>query len=119
VQQDEKILEKMTAAYEQTGKAQSEKIGPNLRRIIVRSPITKLAAAAIILLLLLFSVNILIKRSHTKINSSAQYVLRDNKHIIMEIDTSPRYILFDVQNNYLNLKEIMPCNILPVLPSQL
>jgi hypothetical protein len=47
--QDEKVFEKMTAAYKQTNKAQSEKIEPKIWRIIMKSPITKLAAAAVII----------------------------------------------------------------------
>jgi len=47
--QDEKILEKMTAAFNQTHKAQSERIEPNIWRIIMKSKITKLAAAAVII----------------------------------------------------------------------
>ncbi|MHC4122382.1 MAG: hypothetical protein ACYSSI_02320 [Planctomycetota bacterium] len=68
----------------------------NIWNKIIKSKITKLAAAAVIVLLIsLFSINILTKRSYT------------------EIDTLPSYIL---SNN--NLKETIPCNILPVLPNQ-
>ncbi len=43
---DEKILENITAAYKQTNKAQPEKGELNILRTIMKSPITKLAVAA-------------------------------------------------------------------------
>ncbi|MBA7669960.1 hypothetical protein ES703_78100 [subsurface metagenome] len=67
-------------------------------RIIVKSPIVRFAiAASLILLFYLFSINIL------------------NKNRNKEIETSPRYILAEAQNNH--LKETKPCDILPPLPN--
>jgi hypothetical protein len=54
---DEKILEKMTAAFNQTHKAQSERIEPNIWRIIMKSKITKLAAAAVIIAAVVIGIN--------------------------------------------------------------
>ena len=58
VQQDEKIIEKMTEAFNKTHEAQSEKSGPNIWRIIMKSKLTKLAAAAMIAAAVVLSVNI-------------------------------------------------------------
>jgi len=55
---DEKILEKMTAAFNQTHKAQSERIEPNIWRVIMKSPITKLAAAAVIIIAVVFGISL-------------------------------------------------------------
>jgi hypothetical protein len=109
------VLNELADEMEETKQADT---GLSIWIIIIRSPITKFSAAAIVLLFLLFSVNLMIKRPYTKTDTSAQYILGNNQHVIMEIDTSPRYILFDARNNHLNRKEIMPCNILPVLPNQ-
>jgi hypothetical protein len=111
---DLEIQQKVLDSYDRHKPAEPVQIW----KIIMRNKLTKLAAAAVIILLFsLFTVNILIKRSHTKTNSSAQYIPGDNQHKVMEFDTSPRYILFNAQNNH--LKETNPCNILPVLPKQL
>jgi len=56
---DEKILENITAAYEQTNKAQSEKGELNIWRTIMKSPITKLAAAAAIIIAVIIGSNFL------------------------------------------------------------
>ncbi len=53
---DEKILESITAAYKQTDKAQSEKSELNIWRIIMKSPITKLAAAACVIIAVLIGI---------------------------------------------------------------
>jgi hypothetical protein len=114
---DDKVKSDTFHAFEKIKKTKSAQHKLNTGRNILQSPFTKLAAAAVIILLFsLFTVNILIKRSHTKTNSSAQHILGDNQHKVMEFDTSPRYILFNAQND---LKETNPCNILPVLPKQL
>jgi UDP-glucose 6-dehydrogenase len=103
---DKAVLEKMKEIYLQESKAEPKTAELSVWRIIMKSKITKLAAAAaVVLLFSLFSINILIKRF-------------DIEHVVTKSDTSPRYILIDSQNNYLNQKEIMPCNILPVPPSQ-
>ena len=73
---------------------------PNIWRLIMKSKAAKIAAAAVIVVLLLplFSITILRERSSTK------------------MDTSPHYILSNVQNSQINLKEMVPCKILPVIP---
>ena len=103
---DETVLNDVLGAFEKSKSIKTNVTQPNVWRIIMKSRMTKLAAvAAVVLLFSLFSINILIKRF-------------DIEHVVTKIDTSPRYILINSQNNYLNQKEIMPCNILPVLPSQ-
>jgi hypothetical protein len=103
---DDVVLDKVVRAFEESKEKDSPFAQPSIWRIIMKSRMTKLAAvAAVVLLFSLLSINILIKSS-------------DTEHVVTKIDTSPRYILFDAQNYYLNQKEMMPCNILPVLPSQ-
>jgi hypothetical protein len=103
---DETVLNDVLGAFEKSKSIKTNVTQPNVWRLIMKSRMTKLtAAAAVVLLFSLFSINILIKRF-------------DIEHVVTKIDTSPRYILINSQNNYLNQKEIMPCNILPVLPSQ-
>ena len=103
---DETVLNDVLGAFEKSKSIKTNVTQPNVWRLIMKSRMIKLAAvAAVVLLFSLFSINILIKRF-------------DIEHVVTKIDTSPRYILINSQNNYLNQKEIMPCNILPVLPSQ-
>lgn len=124
---DDVVLDEVVRAFEESKKlAPSEVEGkesaitqPSIWRIIMKSRMTKLAAvAAVVLLFSLFSVNIIIKRFYVENDTVSQYPLRDNQHVITKIDTSPHYFLISSQNYYLNQKEMMPCNILPVLPSQ-
>ena len=101
---DQAVLGDVVQAFEKS-KGDLAITQPSIWRIIMKSRMTKLAAAAVILLFSLLSINILIKSS-------------DTEHVVTKIDTSPRYILINSQNYYLNQKEMMPCNILPILPSQ-
>ena len=81
-------------------------------RIIMKGRITKFAvAAAIILLFSLFSVDFLKTHRHTETDTSPDYILCNSLCMSTKMSTSPRYILFEAQNNY--LKETLPCNILP------
>ena len=97
-ERDRKVVEDALSVYRRTiNKRQQVVAKRNTLRIFVESKMIKLAAAAVIFLLLsLFLKTIMIKQSST------------------EMDTSPNYILSDVQST--NLKEIEPCNILPVMP---
>ena len=72
----------------------------NVWRIIMKSRITKLAVAAVVILLVfLFTVNNLTETSS------------------IQKDTSPHYILYNFKNNHANLKEIKTCDILPIIPN--
>ena len=94
---DRKVIEDALSAYRRTINKRQVVAKRNTLRIFVESKMIKLAAAAVIFLLLsLFLKTIMIKQSST------------------EMDTSPNYILSDVQST--NLKEIEPCNILPIMP---
>ena len=94
---DRKVVEDALLVYRRTINKRQVVAKRNTLRIIVESKTIKLAAASVIFLLLsLFLKTIMTKQSST------------------EMDTSPNYILSDVQST--NLKEIEPCNILPVMP---
>ena len=96
-ERDRKVVEDALSVYKRTINKRQVVAKRNTLRIFVESKMIKLAAAAVIFLLLsLFLKTIMIKQSST------------------EMDTSPNYILSDVQST--NLKEIEPCNILPVMP---
>lgn len=100
---DEKIHREISDAAAETENKKSAQLQPNVWRIIMKSKTAKFTAVAgIVLFFSLLSISILRNSQHTKIS----------------IDTSPCYILLDVQNNHSNPKEIIPCNILPVLPNQ-
>lgn len=95
----ENLRRQMLSVFNETA---SQRIIPwqTLGKTIMKNRITKFAAAAAIFVFIsLFSISILTKRSST------------------EVDTSPRYILPNVQNNQLYLKEMIPCNVLPVVPN--
>ena len=95
-ERDSKVVEDALSVYKRTINKRQVVAKRNTLRIFVESKMIKLAAAAVIFLLLsLFLKTIMIKQSST------------------EMDTSPNYILSDVQST--NLKEIEPCNILPVM----
>jgi hypothetical protein len=55
---DKKVFDDALAAFEQSKDKGSEKAKPNLRRIIMKSPITKLATAAVILIAVVLSISI-------------------------------------------------------------
>ncbi len=74
---DEKILENITAAYKQTDKAQSEKGELNIWRTIMKSPITKLAAAAIIVIAAALTINTFYKSIPVISTASAAQMLAD------------------------------------------
>jgi hypothetical protein len=96
-ERDRKVVEAALSVYRRTINKRQVVAKRNTLRIFVESKMIKLAAAAVIFLLLsLFLKTIMTKQSST------------------EMDTSPNYILSDVQST--NLKEIEPCNILPVMP---
>jgi hypothetical protein len=96
-ERDRKVVEAALSVYRRTINKRQVAAKRNTLRIFVESKMIKLAAAAVIFLLLsLFLKTIMTKQSST------------------EMDTSPNYILSDVQST--NLKEIEPCNILPVMP---
>ena len=96
-ERDRKVVEDALSVYKRTINKRQVVAKRNTLRIFVESKMIKLAAAAVIFLLLsLFLKTIMTKQSST------------------EMDTSPNYILSDVQST--NLKEIEPCNILPVMP---
>jgi hypothetical protein len=96
-ERDRKVVEDALSVYRRTINKRQVAAKRNTLRIFVESKMIKLAAAAVIFLLLsLFLKTIMTKQSST------------------EMDTSPNYILSDVQST--NLKEIEPCNILPVMP---
>ena len=97
-ERDRKAVEDAMSIYRRTINKRHVVAKRNTLRIIVESRMIKLAtAAAIVLLLSLF-----LKTTMTK-------------HSSTEIDTSPNYILSDVQST--KLKEMEPCNILPVIPN--
>jgi hypothetical protein len=97
LKRDRKVVEDALSVYRRTINKRQVVAKWNTLRIIVESKTIKLAVAAVIFLLLsLFLKTIMTKQSST------------------EMDTSPNYILSDVQST--NLKEIEPCNILPVMP---
>ena len=69
-------------------------------RMILESKMIKLTTVAIsVLLISLFLITIM------------------TKHPSTEMDTSPDYILSDVQSTKSNLQEMESCNILPVIPN--
>ena len=104
---DRKVVEDALSIYMRTinkrqvvAKRNTLRIIMQTWRIIVESKMIKLTTVAVtVLLLSLFLITILTKCSST------------------EMDTSPHYILPDVQSTKLNLKEMIPCNILPVIPN--
>ena len=99
-ERDKKVVEDALSIYRRTINKRQVVAKRNTLRIIVESKMIKLTTVAVTLLLLsLFLITILTKRSST------------------EMDTSPLYILPDVQSTKLNLKEMVPCNILPVIPN--
>ncbi|MHC4586415.1 MAG: hypothetical protein ACYS3N_17935, partial [Planctomycetota bacterium] len=54
---DQKILKELIETHEKSKKMKSALIKPNTRRIIMKSPITKLAAAAVIVIAVLIGVD--------------------------------------------------------------
>jgi len=99
-ERDKKVVEDALSIYRRTINKRQVVAKRNTFRIIVESKMIKLTTVAVaVLLLSLFLITILTKRSST------------------EMDTSPHYILPDVQSTKLNLKEMVPCNILPVIPN--
>jgi hypothetical protein len=99
-ERDRKVVEDALSIYRRAINKRQAVAKRKTLRIIVESRMIKLATVAVIVLLLsLFLKTIMTKHSST------------------EMDTSPNYILSDVQNNKLNLKEMEPCNILPVIPN--
>lgn len=99
-ERDRKVVEDALSIYRRIINKRQEAAKRNTLRIILESKMIKLATIAVtVLLLSLFLTTIMTKHSST------------------EMDTSPNYILSDVQNTKLNLKETEPCNILPVIPN--
>ena len=99
-ERDRKVVEDALSIYRRIINKRQVVAKRNTLRIILESKMIKPATVAItVLLLSLFLTTIMTKHSST------------------ETDTSPDYILSDVQNIKLNLKEMEPCNILPVIPN--
>ena len=99
-ERDKKVVEDALSIYRRTINKRQVVAKRNTFRIIMESKMIKLTTVAVtVLLLSLFLITILTKRSSA------------------EMDTSPYYILPDVQSTKLNLKEMVPCNILPVIPN--
>jgi hypothetical protein len=97
-ERDRKVVEDALSIYRRAINKRQAVAKRKTLRIIVESRMIKLATVAVIVLLLsLFLKTIMTKHSST------------------EMDTSPNYILSDLQNT--NLKEMEPCNILPVIPN--
>ena len=61
VELDERVHSEISKALAETKKTQSVKPGPNIWSIIMKSRITKFAAAAVIILIVVFSINLLDK----------------------------------------------------------
>jgi len=107
-ERDRKVVEDALSIYRETinkrqviAKRNTLRIIMQTCRIVVESKMTKLTAVAVtVLILTLFLITMLAKRSST------------------EMDTSPNYILSDVHGAKLYLKEIESCNILPVIPNE-
>lgn len=97
-ERDRKVVEDALSVYRRTIDKRQVVAKRNTLRIFVESKMIKLAAAVIVLLLSLFLKTVMTRQSST------------------EMDTSPNYILSNVQSAKLNLKEMEPCNILPVIP---
>ena len=99
-ERDKKVVEDALSIYRRTINKRQVVAKRNTLRIIVESKMIKLTTVAVtVLLLSLFLITILTKRSST------------------EMDTSPHYILPNVQSTKLKLKEMVPCNIFPVIPN--
>ena len=99
-ERDRKVVEDALSIYRRIINKRQVVAKRNILRIILESKMIKLATVAItVLLLSLFLITIMTRHSST------------------EMDTSPNYILSDVQNTKLNLQEMEPCNILPVIPN--
>jgi hypothetical protein len=98
-ERDRKVVEDALSVYRRIINKRQVVAKRNTLRIIVESKMIKLAAAAVIFLLL-----------------SLFLVIVMTKHSSIQMDTSPDYILSNVQSTKLNLKEMEPCNILPVIP---
>jgi hypothetical protein len=98
-ERDRKVVEDALSVYRRTINKRQVAAKRNTLRIFVESKMIKLAAAAVIFLLL----SLFLKTIMTKQSSA-------------ETDTSPDYILSNVQNAKLSIKEMEPCNILPVIP---
>ena len=99
-ERDKKVVEDALSIYRRTINKRQVVAKRNTFRIIVESKMIKLTTVAVVVLLLsLFLITILTKRSSA------------------EMDTSPLYILPDVQRTKLNLKEMVPCNIFLVIPN--
>jgi hypothetical protein len=79
---DKKVFDDALATYEQTKEAGSEKVKPNLRRIIMKSPITKLAAAAVILIAVILSISIFNQSIPT---ASAAEILQEAIDAVSEV----------------------------------
>jgi hypothetical protein len=98
-ERDRKVVEDALSVYRRIINKRQVVAKRNTLRIIVESKMIKLTAAAVIFLLL-----------------SLFLVIVMTKHSSIQMDTSPDYILSHVQSTKLNLKEMEPCNILPVIP---
>ena len=99
-ERDRKVVEDALSIYRRIINKRQVVAKRNILRIILESKMIKLATVAITVLLLSLFLTII-----------------TTKHSSTEMDTSPNYILSDVQNTKLNLKEMEPCNILPVIPN--
>ena len=93
---DQAVLGTVLKAFENSKTAKSALSQPSIWRAIAKGPIPKLAAALVVVAFVLFTTN------------------RLNKKKLSDMETSPRYILADYQNNH--FKETKPCDILPPLP---
>ena len=56
---DENVLDKVLIAHEKTTNTKSAAIEPNIRRTVMKSPITKLAAAAVVVIAVLVGISLL------------------------------------------------------------
>jgi hypothetical protein len=99
-ERDRKVVEDALSIYRRIVNKRQVVAKRNTLRMILESKMIKLTTVAVsVLLLSLFLITIMTKHSST------------------EMDTSPDYILSDVQSTKLNLQEMESCNILPVIPN--
>ena len=99
-ERDRKVIEDALSIYRRIISKRQEVAKRNTLRIILESKMIKLATITItVLLISLFLITIM------------------TKHPSTEMDTSPDYILSDVQSTKSNLQEMESCNILPVIPN--
>jgi len=98
-ERDRKVVEDALSIYRRIINKRQVVAERNTLRIILESKMKLATVGVTVLLLSLFLITIMTKHSST------------------EMDTSPNYILYDVQNTKLHLKEMEPCNILPVIPN--